>query len=268
MGLVVLSGGAIIAAVGALAAATTVVGTAVAGVVLAAEVAGLYFGVKALADYSQDSDEEALFKEVALGYLFLGIGKAVEKGFRMWKASRAADEAVEVLDEGSSASDEVVEAGDEVVDTLDEGAEVSDEVVEAGDEIADKFDELSKDPQTSAANQKSIDEAEAVLQAETDGIVNNPTRPNLKRGEPNLDFKIDGPPPYKWVDIKTPVNRGNLDKMAEGIGKKIPIQKGGSTDVLHIIDLKNIPAAQKAKFQQKVIDTLGNSEGVEFINNI
>ena len=111
VGLVVLSGGAIIAAVGALAAATTVVGTAVAGVVLAAEVAGLYFGVKALADYSQDGDEEALFKEVALGYLFLGVGKAVEKGFRMWKAARAADEVAGMIDEG-------VEAGDEAADLM------------------------------------------------------------------------------------------------------------------------------------------------------
>ena len=109
VGLVVLSGGAIIAAVGALAAVTTVTGAVLGGIVLAAEVAGLYFGVKALADYSQDGDEEALFKEVALGYLFLGVGKAVEKGFKMWKASRAADEVVEVLEEGSSAGDEAAD---------------------------------------------------------------------------------------------------------------------------------------------------------------
>ena len=35
----------------------------------------------------------------------------MEKGFKMWKASRAADEVVEVLEEGSSAGDEVVERG-------------------------------------------------------------------------------------------------------------------------------------------------------------
>ena len=70
--------------------------------------------MKALADYSQDSDEEALFKEVALGYLFLGVGKAVEKGFRMWKASRTADEVVEVLEEGGSAGDEVIPVSSEI----------------------------------------------------------------------------------------------------------------------------------------------------------
>ena len=101
--------------------------------------------MKALADYSQDSDEEALFKEVALGYLFLGVGKAVEKGFKMWKATRAEDEAVEVLEEGSSVGDEVVEvldegarAGDEVIESLDEGVEASNRIAEGADEVADE----------------------------------------------------------------------------------------------------------------------------------
>ena len=108
----------------------------------------LYFGVKTLADYSQDSDEEALFKEVALGYLFLGIGKAVEKGFKMLKGSGASDEAVEVLEEGSSVGDEVVEvldegarAGDEVVESADEAVGTLDEAVEAGDEVAESIDD-------------------------------------------------------------------------------------------------------------------------------
>ena len=55
--------------------------------------------MKALADYSQDSDEEALFKEVALGYLFLGVGKAVEKGFKMLKGSGVVDEVAQKLKE-------------------------------------------------------------------------------------------------------------------------------------------------------------------------
>ena len=79
-------------------------------------------------DYEQDGDEEALFKEVALGYLFLGIGKAVEKGFRMWKASRAADEMVEVLEEGARAGDEVIEGTDEVAEIVTRQQGVIDDV--------------------------------------------------------------------------------------------------------------------------------------------
>ncbi len=45
--------------------------------------------------YSQDGDEEALFKEVALGFLFLGAGKAIEKGFRAFRATKAGNEVAE-----------------------------------------------------------------------------------------------------------------------------------------------------------------------------
>ncbi|MGO3183432.1 MAG: hypothetical protein ACTIJ9_11425 [Aequorivita sp.] len=109
--LVVISGGAALAAIGAIAAATTTTGVVVGSLVLTAEVAGMYFGVKAIYDYTQDGDEEALFREVALGYLFLGAGKLLEKGFRAWKAARAGDEVVEVLADGVKAGDEIVESG-------------------------------------------------------------------------------------------------------------------------------------------------------------
>ncbi len=54
---------------------------------------------------------------MALGFLFLGAGEALEKGFRLYKASKAAkaaDEVVEVLDDVVKQSDEVVEALDNV----------------------------------------------------------------------------------------------------------------------------------------------------------
>jgi hypothetical protein len=101
-----------------------------------------------------------------------------------------------------------------------------------------RIEELSKDPQTGEKNKKSIEEAEAIVHAEKEGLVQNSRRPNLKNGEPNLDFKVDGPPPFKYADVKTPVNRGNLVAQAEGIGKKIVLQKAGASDVLHVIDLK------------------------------
>ncbi|MGO3183427.1 MAG: hypothetical protein ACTIJ9_11400 [Aequorivita sp.] len=114
--LVVISGGAALAAIGAIAAATTTTGVVVGSLVLTAEVAGMYFGAKAIYDYAQDGDEEALFREVALGYLFLGAGKLLEKGFRAWKAARAGDEVVEVLADGVKAGDDLAEGAVRTVD--------------------------------------------------------------------------------------------------------------------------------------------------------
>lgn len=132
-----------------------------------------------------------------------------------------------------------------------------------------KFEELAREDGKNSKGDiiKAENEAEAILIAENKGIVENPRRPNRKLGEPDLDFKIDGPDPYKWTDVKTPVNRGDLTRMAEGIGKKIPLQKGGTNDVLHIVDLKNIPLSEKASFQQTVINSAGSQDGIVFINN-
>ena len=129
-----------------------------------------------------------------------------------------------------------------------------------------RIENLSKDPQTGTENAKSIGEAEAIIQAENEGLVNKAKRPDLKKGDPNLDFKIEGPPPYKWADVKTPVNRGNLASQAEGIGNKTVLQKAGASDVLHVIDLKNIPAAEKPTFKADVIKAAGSPDGIVFIN--
>jgi hypothetical protein len=139
-------------------------------------------------------------------------------------------------------------------------------------ELADlkqRIEELSKDPQTGKENEKSINEKDGILQAEREGFVKNAKRPNLEKGDPNLDFKVDGPPPFKFADVKTPVNRGNLTAQAEGIGEKSFLQKGGTNDVLHVIDLKNIPTAEKAAFEANVIKAAkatGSSDGIVFIN--
>ncbi len=97
--LIVVTGGAAIAAIGAVAAASGALATTVAVTVAALEVAGCLLTVKALYDYSQDGDEEALFKEVALGFLFLGAGKLI---------GHYADDIVRVFSKGG---DEVLEAG-------------------------------------------------------------------------------------------------------------------------------------------------------------
>ena len=94
--LIVVTGGMAIAAIGAIAAASGALATGIAVTVAALEVAGCLLTVKALYDYSQDGDEEALFKEVALGFLFLGAGKVLEKGFRAFRATKAGGEVAEV----------------------------------------------------------------------------------------------------------------------------------------------------------------------------
>jgi hypothetical protein len=137
---------------------------------------------------------------------------------------------------------------------------------ELADLIKQRTKDLSKDPQTGKENRKSIDEAEAIVQAEQEGLVQKAERPDLSKGDPNLDFKVKGPPPYKWADVKTPVNRGNLTTQAEGIGEKIVLQKAGAGDVLHVIDLKNIPIAEKASFKANVIKAAGSPNGIVFIN--
>lgn len=68
-----------------------------------------------------------------------------------------------------------------------------------------KQERLSRDPQNGKINPKSISEAAIITQAEEAGLVNNPRRPDVSRGEPNLDFAVDGPEPYKYCDVKTPV---------------------------------------------------------------
>lgn len=49
--------------------------------------------------------------------------------------------------------------------------------------------------------------------------------------------------------------------------KILKAQKAGSKDVLHIVDLKNVPVEAKADFKTKVLDKLGSSQGVEFLND-
>jgi hypothetical protein len=140
----------------------------------------------------------------------------------------------------------------------------------------DRFDQLSKNPQIDQIDGKSITEAITILQAENKGLVNNVRKPNLKNGDPNLDFITDGPAPYKFIDEKNPIDISkfsppnktleSFNKMAKKMGEKITKQKGGSNDVLHIVDLEKLPSEMKANFTQKVTESAGSANGIEFIN--
>ena len=76
-----------------------------------------------------------------------------------------------------------------------------------------QLDEWKKDPQTGKPNPKSISEAMSMKQAIENGLYKNAMRPDLKKGEPNLDFKViqnDGR--TGWLDYlrRWTVDRGPM----------------------------------------------------------
>ena len=108
----------------------------------------------------------------------------------------------------------------------------------------DRLAELSIDPQTKKVLPKSVEEAEAILEAEKKGFVANARRPDLSKGEPNLDFKVDG----GYADVKTPKPhpRNPLSNQAKDIAKKSKLY---DDDVKVVVNLKHLDAAQKAQFK-------------------
>ena len=90
--------------------------------------------------------------------------------------------------------------------------------------------------------------------------------PNLNKGYFNLDFIVDGPGPYKYVDVKNPIDPRkfpsakkqpeSFDKMAKRIGENIKNQKGGSDGVLHVADLEQISSQVKKMLEKKLSKAL------------
>ena len=112
-----------------------------------------------------------------------------------------------------------------------------------------QLDEWKKDPQTGKPNPKSISEAMSMKQAIENGLYKNAMRPDLKKGEPNLDFKViqnDGS--IGWLDVKTPIAPifNSVSHQARAIAEKTNLYNG-DTEVL--IDLKNLQqTSDKAQF--------------------
>ncbi len=123
-----------------------------------------------------------------------------------------------------------------------------------------RLEELSINPQTGKIDSKSLSEAQTILQAEQKGLVKNARRPDLKNGEPNLDFIIDG----GYAEIKTPFDPAKakpLSEQAKDIAKKIY-----DPNVSVIIDLKNLNPAQKAQFKTDLVSAGAKIEKVKFLN--
>lgn len=117
-----------------------------------------------------------------------------------------------------------------------------------------RFEDLSKDPQTGETNVKSQKEAEAILQAEDQyPEIQNPRRPDLQSGEPNLDFKTDD----GWVDVKTPEPNPyrSMAQQAQDIADKTKLY---DPDVKVLLDLDKVPADARPDFLNMVKDAGGN----------
>ncbi len=123
-------------------------------------------------------------------------------------------------------------------------------------------DELSIDPQTGRRNPKSESEADTILQAEQEGLVTNPRRPNLGAGEPNLDFVVDG----GYADVKTPVDpmKRSLSIQARNIATKT---NAYGNDVKVIVDLKNLNSSDKVQFKSDPAWRGTDMSKVDFVND-
>jgi len=156
----------------------------------------------------------------------------------------------------------------------------------------EKFKELAKDPRANKEvfHKTTVDEARTALQAEMEGIVDNPQRiekPICKSVD--LDFKVDGPAPYTHMDCKHPVGSEilikqrqtiNINTMAYRMGKDIIKQKKrfcefkqgpeSSENVLHIIDLAYVSSPEKEivkTYCLKGAEDAGSSDGIQFLND-
>ena len=133
---------------------------------------------------------------------------------------------------------------------------------------AERFTSLCTDPQRSIITDSSIKEAIIILECEGRGIVQQAERPNLDNGEPNLDFRINGPGGYEYADVKEPRNygRGNsdLDKAAQNMGKKIHKQKNQSEHgvsrqkILHIVNFELLNASERVSYETNLFSPHGS----------
>ena len=127
----------------------------------------------------------------------------------------------------------------------------------------ERFTQLCTDPQRLVITEDSIKEAIIILECEGRGIVDNVERPNLANGEPNLDFRANGPNGTRYVDVKEPRSEGrgntNLDSAARRMGHKIHKQKNrqspddfSSDQILHIVNMQLIDPSLRPDYQKNI----------------
>lgn len=124
-----------------------------------------------------------------------------------------------------------------------------------------RFDELRKDPQSKKPNVKSEREAEAILQAEQEyPEIKNARRPDLSKGEPNIDFKTDD----GWIDVKSaePRPQRTLAQQAQDIADKSKLY---DPDVKLLVDINNVPASERAAFIKTLTEAGADMAKIRFV---
>ena len=236
--LIVVTGGAAIAAFAAIGAASGALATGIAVTVFALEAAGCLLTIKALYDYSQDGDEEALFKEVALGFLFLGAGKVV---------GHYADDIVRLFAKG----------GDEALEAASKGADEAFDASKATNKQKGNYGEIKA--ANNLVNNKALKDAGYDLS-------------NIGKGAPNtiddtIVKGIDGlyenaTPPPKFVIDEGKYNTAGLGKTKDGKQMSDDWLLGNKTGNNRILDQVD---ADKA---DEIMDALENGEVEKILSRV
>ena len=139
-----------------------------------------------------------------------------------------------------------------------------------------RFKELSTNPETGPIDRKSITEARTIVQSEKENLIFNLRCPDLRKGEPNFDFVVDGPGSYQYADVKNLIDPGrfapakrkpeSFRKISRRIGEKISKHKVCSDAVLHIVDLEQRPSEKKKLIMSEIINGAGSPKNIKFIN--
>ncbi len=129
-----------------------------------------------------------------------------------------------------------------------------------------RYSELEKDPQLIGqeceTNPKSQEETYTILQAEEEGLVSGSRPPNLKKGDPNYDYRTARP--TKFAEIKVPRNDSLKD--AARLGRKSHLQRENDGDVTIVVNLMRLRPEKRAAYTKAFLEAAGGY-GVLFINN-
>ena len=162
-----------------------------------------------------------------------------------------------------------------------------------------KLRELAREPKDSNERnndpaqvaKKTIDEARSALQAEREGLIQNPSRADKETAQRvDLDGRITGPEPWKFFDAKHIVGQHILDKQGRGItlaqdaylqgtkfvdqvNKYVGVKDGPKNvgEVLGLVDLHYMQPHEKpiakAQFLKGVEENGGVPESIAFLND-
>jgi hypothetical protein len=155
------------------------------------------------------------------------------------------------------------------------GARVTGEVAGTGLDRANVFsqrlDDLSVHPRTGKPSPKSRQEAETILQAEQQGLLQGtPHRPTESRQSEGLDFELkdrDGRV-IGYADTKNPIDPKfrAVSTQAKDITKKINSYQP-NLNLKVVIDLKNFDSAQKLEFKAYLANHVENTNKVVYLND-